>query len=347
MRGTPASGKSILARLLFLYYRAQDVPAILIKSWPRSGHGAYAPVVVQEAKDAGYSFITHDNLDDANIVILLDEAQMTYSNDSLWLGLIKMQSNAQSGPRIALFSSYGSPSGGPTETTAGSPLAFLDIRKRVSITPSPLPHAPQVSLFYSRDEFDDVVSRHCQDQRFFLELNEDARDYIFNLTNGHPGSVDCVIVVLQEVCSWDSNSSACTRSNISNLDQMFHSELKSGKIINSTEVEAIFDRKSEAFGYLLYSPAFRSFPSRRCQRLSSLAVRALRRALAEGNIPRDLSDEGIRICYEEGWLHSEALDHEATEVVCFLPTKLHAKLAQFCSCSPIWNPPSLIQETGM
>ena len=71
------------------------------------------------------------------------------------------------------------------------------------------------------------------------------------------------------------------------------------------------------------SPVQRSFPSD--SKLTTQAVNVLREVLQHGSIDRKLEDPGIRLCYEEGWLHSEATDRLAQHIVCVLPSKLHAK----------------------
>jgi len=71
------------------------------------------------------------------------------------------------------------------------------------------------------------------------------------------------------------------------------------------------------------SPVQRSFPSDR--KLTVEAANVLREVLQHGSIPRELDDPGIRLCYEEGWVHSEATDRFANNVVCVLPSRLHEK----------------------
>jgi hypothetical protein len=67
----------------------------------------------------------------------------------------------------------------------------------------------------------------------------------------------------------------------------------------------------------------RSFPSQR--KLTVEAANVLREVLQLGSIPRNLENPGIRLCYEEGWIHSEAMDQDAVDIVCVLPSKLHEK----------------------
>ena len=60
-------------------------------------------------------------------------------------------------------------------------------------------------------------------------------------------------------------------------------------------------------------------------KLTVEAADVLRKVLQHGSIPRQLENPGIRLCYEEGWVHSEATDLFAEDIVCILPSKLHEK----------------------
>jgi hypothetical protein len=70
-------------------------------------------------------------------------------------------------------------------------------------------------------------------------------------------------------------------------------------------------------------PVKRSFPSQR--KLTVEAANVLQEVLQLGNIPRNLENPGIHLCYEEGWIHSEATDQDAVDIVCVLLSKLHKK----------------------
>lgn len=170
----------------------------MIEAWPQNYY--YIEFLVSRARAQGCDDITVQNLEISNIVLILDEAQMSYNNHELWLGFIKKQIGKRSGPRICYFSSYGSSAGLASRPNAGSPLGFLGLEKRISITVSPIADSPPISLFYNKTEFDDVVNRLCADIRNPLPLADDARDYIFSITNGHPGAVDAFIETLTKVC---------------------------------------------------------------------------------------------------------------------------------------------------
>jgi hypothetical protein len=204
VRGTPASGKTTLARLLRSYYLKRGVPTVFIPGWPVPGNisatpFSYISILAQACHHAGYTDINQLTLEDTNIVLILDEGQMSYGDQGLWLDFVKMQNGRRSGPRICVFTSYGSPSGGPSDFAQGTPLSFLGVEQRVSITVSPMKNSPRIGLFYSRDEFDDVVRRLSADPRRPLCLHTDAKDYVFELTSGHPGAVDGMIGMIERV----------------------------------------------------------------------------------------------------------------------------------------------------
>lgn len=203
-RGTPASGKSTLANLLYQYYFRKKVPVVLIDTWPKSSAIGGIRYLLELAHEAGWRDLNRATIKDADIVWIFDEAQMTYDDTDIWLGFVKYQHGRIDGPRICAFSSYGSPNTGPQEYCAGSPLADLGVRHRVSITPSRLPNSPSIALFYTREEFDDVIARVCADYRCRLKLEPEAAEYIFELTSGHPGAVASIMSMLQKVYPVDS-----------------------------------------------------------------------------------------------------------------------------------------------
>ena len=63
-------------------------------------------------------------------------------------------------------------------------------------------NSPPIGLFYDKEEFKDVVSRLLTfqyEERF--NFDEGALEYIFALSNGHPGAVTSIVDVLYEVCA--------------------------------------------------------------------------------------------------------------------------------------------------
>jgi energy-coupling factor transporter ATP-binding protein EcfA2 len=73
--GTPACGKSTLARLLYGYYTKLKKPVVLIGTWPNEG--SYLHYIVQHAQMHGYS-LAEANLAKADMLLIFDEAQISY-----------------------------------------------------------------------------------------------------------------------------------------------------------------------------------------------------------------------------------------------------------------------------
>lgn len=107
--------------------------------------------------------------------------------------------------------------------------------------------------------------------------------------------------------------------------QVYRSDLKHGRIsvVTKEHILSTLDDESQAFEFITQSPVYRSFPEGRA--LTPQAADVLRTVLVDGSILRDLSNEGIKLCYEMGWLHAEPTDRQGQEVVCVFPTPLHAK----------------------
>ena len=61
------------------------------------------------------------------------------------------------------------------------------------------------------------------------------------------------------------------------------------------------------------------------EKLTVEAADVLRKVLQYGSIRHQPEDPGIRLCYEEGWVHSETMDLDTERIAYVLPSKLHEK----------------------
>ena len=201
VRGTPSSGKTILANLLWRHYLERGERVVFTDHWPLDVLDARAHIARLCRQEFGYHEIQPHNLVDANFVFILDEAQQTYgeSGYGLWSGFIKQQAYAHSGPRICLFSSYGSPSTGATQRRT-TPHIF-DASRRVSITLSSVPGSPDICLFYNEKEFEEVVTRTCEDPTSRFKFDPAAQKYLYSVTSGHPGAVNGLLHLVFDVCT--------------------------------------------------------------------------------------------------------------------------------------------------
>jgi hypothetical protein len=134
-----------------------------------------------------------------NNLIIVDEAQRSYNFLNFWDQFIKpLASDAQSGPFVILFSSFGFPAGSPIEVPIEMGSAPVQFRPDQRVSIQPLPYAsPKVSLYFNREEFDDVVTRFSKkDDRNRFIPSEELMQHIWELTNGHPGGVRAIIEIL-------------------------------------------------------------------------------------------------------------------------------------------------------
>jgi hypothetical protein len=196
IRGTPASGKSTLARLLGQYVMRTRPDLLVYRfSWPSTFPDGFWPGSQYHKL---LNFITERPLDKNDwwrmqVLLIIDEAQGSYGYLSLWNDFIKGLSPT-SGPLVALFSSYGSPSNLPLgDARTPTPIYFRP-GQRVSIRRSS--QNPNLALLFSQTEFSDVVERvckfHSRHGQAFLP-SPDLIDYVWKITNGHPAGVRAVL----------------------------------------------------------------------------------------------------------------------------------------------------------
>lgn len=198
VRGTPSSGKTTLAHLLWNYYKKRGEPVVYLNGW----HDVSKPTtyLISKCEASGYSGIEDHTLLCTNVVFIFDEAQQSYNDLDLWLGIIKTQSGGLGGPKICLFSSYGNPATGPTKYPLGSTPVHFGAQQRISIIPSSFAKNGRVCLFYSQQEFEDVVSRTCSNPTRTFALDPAAREYLYSITNGHPGATTALLKFIFSVC---------------------------------------------------------------------------------------------------------------------------------------------------
>ena len=210
VRGTPTSGKSILAHLFGDYVKTKrpDIDVHLF-TWPvkiesKDGYNYdvlnYYHVLNYVLKQPATDSDTW--LKRQNTLIIIDEAQRSYKFHNIWDEFIKtLASSNGSGPFVVLFSSFGSPAGTLVEVPIESGSAPVQFRpdQRVSIQALPYTN-PNVSLYFSREEFSDAVARLCKKYRSddgndFIP-SEELMQHIWELTNGHPGGVIALLEIL-------------------------------------------------------------------------------------------------------------------------------------------------------
>ena len=194
VRGTPASGKSTLVRLLGRHIRDQepDVCVIWIGGWKLD----------DVAKCGGwYSFLKTRKgwIPGENTVFIFDEAQVSYRDVELWNELFKGIHDYPD-RRAIVFASYGSPSS--VIDIEGTPI-LVSPTVRVSLLPTAHgDNLPAVGLLFTRAEFDELVSKQYPSSEY--HFHPSFLDTVFGITEGHVGAMYSflTIIVGSDVCTF-------------------------------------------------------------------------------------------------------------------------------------------------
>jgi hypothetical protein len=181
VRGTPASGKSTLAELLSRDIKQNEpgVELALVNSWPGEGteEGNWCTRLRR-----GYSGFDPHRTD--KLVLIIDEAQLCYWDNSFWNGFLKTI-DPDSLCRVILFASYGSPTK-VSEDVHGTPMN-VPARQRVGL--APVDHKDGIAgvgLFLQPGEFDDMIKKRYPHHFFDTEFLQYALDF----TAGHAGAAN-------------------------------------------------------------------------------------------------------------------------------------------------------------
>jgi hypothetical protein len=216
VRGTPTSGKSTLAQLLQDYVTrispSTQVYAFSCQRLKTLQRGGINGSLYYQLLNfhTGRPIDARDWLYMTDMLLIIDEAQISYQYENLWTQFIKrIASDGDEGRRVILFSSYGSPANVPLKHGGvGSPPMELSADQRVSIRP--LHHNNQkISLYFTRPEFNDVVARVCNrsgENGQPFRPSPELLEYVWEFSNGHPGGtrvvLDALINSKVSICSF-------------------------------------------------------------------------------------------------------------------------------------------------
>ena len=119
---------------------------------------------------------------------------------------------------IALFGSYGSPTQGPGLCV--TPM-YSAPAQRMSIIRPLQANNTQLSVFFTREEFEDVIALMSKKSGFCgqpFRLSPDCVDHLWLYSNGHPGDMVALLNMLMDhpVCEGEKSYQALS-SNDTNL----------------------------------------------------------------------------------------------------------------------------------
>jgi len=200
IRGTPTTGKSVLANL-FKAYIEEKRPDIRIHlfDWPINTkefeYDTYYHLLNRLTKQPETRSDTW--LRRQNTLIIINEVQRSYTFYSFWDQFIKSLASDGGGPLVILFSSFSSAASRSIEIPVEMGSAPVQFRPDQRISIQSLSYTnPKVSLYFNREEFNDAVARLCKGDRNGFIPSKELMQHIWELTNGHPGAVRAVMEVL-------------------------------------------------------------------------------------------------------------------------------------------------------
>jgi hypothetical protein len=124
----------------------------------------------------------------SNGVLILDEAQLSYWDDTFWLTFLK-SINAETPYMVILFASYGS--AGRNLLNNSTPL-FVQPGQLVGLARGPTEDS--VGLLLTREEMEGVVKKSFP----FHHFGQSLLDYVYSLTSGHVGACCDALRVIQK-----------------------------------------------------------------------------------------------------------------------------------------------------
>ena len=176
IRGTPASGKTTLAKLLQHYIRKKEPGSqvVRISSWRSeealATRGGWRKWL---AKDSTW------NSQDGSVLIV-DEAQTSYWDVAFWNYIKDIRNDWRH--RIITLVSYGG-----SGTDSSVPIPFSPFQRQV-VGLRAIDHGDgiEAGLLLTQDEFQDFVEKRFDSHRF----DEHFLDSIYRLTTGHVGACE-------------------------------------------------------------------------------------------------------------------------------------------------------------
>ncbi|KAG8841762.1 hypothetical protein FRB91_004704, partial [Serendipita sp. 411] len=187
VRGTPASGKTTLMHLLHARIVNEDHNAkvYIYKHWPQNTMES-----IEGEERVRHYLPGYPQFQGLKTYFLFDEGQTSYWDDDLWLAFKDyIQSKQSKLVFVILFCSYGDRRVRPQEVKP-TPLEFGP--GKVTLQRTLRKDSEPLGLLLDKEEYKDVINRQAPK----LLVTDDLQDLIYNLTNGHVGSVLAVVEFL-------------------------------------------------------------------------------------------------------------------------------------------------------
>ena len=218
VRGTPASGKTIVMQLVankLLEMYNHEPPIYIFYGWDREEVRADTGWIAYLEKKTG---VRGDHWPRYQAYLLLDEAQQSYWDDELWAALFKSIQRDAGATFVILFSSYGSPGRGcegfNRQKHIKTPMVFAP-NQQISMRPGIDDNLPifiqygesaelracrPVGLLLKEDETIDLLTRYTSAaMQPSPSLLADLKRELFLISGGHVGLLIGIVDILPRV----------------------------------------------------------------------------------------------------------------------------------------------------
>ncbi|PYI26287.1 hypothetical protein BP00DRAFT_430457 [Aspergillus indologenus CBS 114.80] len=323
VNGTPASGKTSMARMLAneLLARYPQTPVYLLCGWEWDDvriAGGWARYLQQQLGTHGRRLITHPGF------LLLDEAQQTYWNTQLWTDLFKSITGS-SAVKIVVFACYGSPGAEPGRATTTmrelpgqTPMVFhphQQISLRPEETEETAPRWKPVGLLLDEIEAHEILDRYVPNtvSDGANILTEELKHGLFLVSGGHAG----LLVSLADALELIPEIYALIR--------------KRQPLDWTTVSQGLFGDCRRLFGIIQHLPFARGLPKQRVVQQSAYASVFKNAIVYDGTLESSYADSpdqqrALQAIWKEGWLHAKLVLGETRYV---FPTQIHR---WYCQC---------------
>ncbi|KIL60852.1 hypothetical protein M378DRAFT_905153 [Amanita muscaria Koide BX008] len=297
VRGTPASGKTVLGQLLAAHISRQepDVHIVWVYGWPKES-GDYH----KRLKKLGWK-------ENKKTVFIFDEGQMSYVDARLWGEFFKSMHDHQE-RRAIVFASYGSPTS--RLIFQGHPPIIVPDPQRVTLCH--VPHEdglPSAGLLFTRSEFNDLVINHYPSPDFYFDSS--FFDKLFDITNGHVGAIHDFTRMI--IADGSYRNFKLDASQLYTWDLLL-AKVSPRELLRKLEGASIFGRGLPT-NMALQDPA-----------TAGIFSAVLRMGVVkDADVRTEDEKSALQACFHNGWLHADKLGviNLPDNVGYFFPSSLH------------------------
>lgn len=206
-RGTPTTGKTQLGRLFHNFvnenYSKHGKMALVVNALgmhdeanKRRGLSVHDWLQEKTHRKAQRPFEGSQNIDAVpELILIIDEGNATYGDFSFWDSLKDTDSNRN---HYLILCTWGS----PTETPNKIPVAAADLELPPNQRVGYSRDNGSLSMLFTFKEHQDAIARRIRQYDKTangFHLDEQTIEYLYDITNGHPGATSAAFEILYEV----------------------------------------------------------------------------------------------------------------------------------------------------